>query len=93
MSISVPMGLDARARAGDVPGASRGVRGVRDGPGAARGVLGVPSFEGVPVERCGVSGTITCCEDRVLRGVDASDDARDDGRLDGVDIFNFTLVF
>lgn len=44
-------------------------------------------FEGVPVDRCGVSGTTTCCDDRVRReGVDASDEARDDGRFEGVDM-------
>lgn len=47
-------------------------------------------LEGVPVERCGVSGTTSCCDDRVLRdGVEASDDACEDGRLDGVDILFF----
>lgn len=44
----------------------------------------------MPVERCGVSGTTSCCDDRVLRdGVEASDDACEDGRLDGVDILFF----
>lgn len=44
-------------------------------------------FEGVPVDRCGVSGTTTCCDDRVRReGVDASEEAREDGRLEGVDM-------
>lgn len=95
MSISVPKGLEAKARAGDVPGARLpgvlgdllGVPGVC---GVCRGVPGVP-LEGVPEERCGVSGTTSCCEDLVvLDGVGASDDARESGRFDGVDIFNFS---
>lgn len=156
ISRNIPSGLDAMARAGDVPGASRGVRGV------LLGVPGVPSEKlfrifissvskdglwqdllntkfcswtdlqvstknfskllqlrreviynelmlicynqnkeilcysklcvllGVPVERCGVSGTTSCCDERVLRdGVGTSDDACDAGRFVGVDIFYF----
>lgn len=44
-------------------------------------------FEGVPVDLCGVSGTTSCCDERVAReGVAASEDAREEGRFDGVDI-------
>lgn len=50
-------------------------------------------FEGVPVDRCGVSGTTTCCDDRVRReGVAASEEARDDGRLEGVDMMGNKFV-
>lgn len=39
----------------------------------------------MPVDLCGVSGTTSCCEDLVLRdGVGASDEARDEGRFEGV---------
>lgn len=37
------------------------------------------------MDLCGVSGTTSCWDDRVRRdGVGASDEARDDGRLEGV---------
>lgn len=52
-------------------------------------------WDDVPEARWGVSGIITCWDDRVLRvGVGASEDERDDGRLDGVDIVNqFTSTY
>lgn len=44
-------------------------------------------FDGVPDDCWGVSGTIICCEALALRdGVRASEEACEDGVLDGVDI-------
>lgn len=66
--------------------------GVPGSCGVSRGVRGVPSLDGVPVDRCGVSGTTTCCEERVLLdGVGASEEALESGRSGGVDISLFTV--
>lgn len=49
----------------------------------------------MPDERCGVSGTTSCWEVRVrLDGVGVSEEACDDGRLEGVwDIFTILICF